>query len=135
MIDHVLANPEAETYQFVVRAIPHSADAEVARLARRCLDTEALRQEHVARISAEAAVSDLRTRIDDLERRANREAEVDLLRHQVAEVDLLRHQIAEERHLEAIFSTRTMRMLAPFRAAYAAPVDGEPHVPRGSVDR
>ena len=70
VIDHVLANPEAETYQFVVRAIPHSADAEVARLARRCLDTEeALRQERMARISAEAAVSDLRTRIDDLERR------------------------------------------------------------------
>jgi 2-polyprenyl-3-methyl-5-hydroxy-6-metoxy-1,4-benzoquinol methylase len=104
LVEHALASPEAETYQFVVRAVLHSADTEIAGLAHRAIACEeALRRERLARTAAEAEAAILRAALVD------RDTSPDHLRADVA---------AGLEHIDAIYATKSMRALAPFRAIY-----------------
>lgn len=112
VLEEAMADPEAETYQFVVRAVVHDGDAEVAELARRAIDlhTEAER----ARARA-----------------AGLEAEIDRLRDEVGTWERLHEEavahargfeaLSEDRRrqVEAIQATRSYRMLGPLRRVFA----------------
>jgi O-antigen biosynthesis protein len=90
LLPRLLEDPEAETYQFVINAVPDNGDAAVREIAERCdrLDQE-LRRE---RVRATAAASALRAS----EERAR----------------------AAERELAAIHATRIFRYAAPLRRLY-----------------
>jgi 2-polyprenyl-3-methyl-5-hydroxy-6-metoxy-1,4-benzoquinol methylase len=104
VVEHVLANPEAETYQFVVRAVPHGAESEISALADRAIAAdEAARRERIERIAAEAKAAEL------AEAHAALEAELADVRERL---DLA------NRHLDLLFRSKTMRAVAPFRAVY-----------------
>ena len=111
VLSSVLADPESETYQFVVRAVLHDGDHEVARLAERAvaLQTE-LDRERTRRTLAESELDEARATIANLHEQV--EEAVGHARGFEA--------LAEERgkHIEAIRSTRSYRMLAPFRAVF-----------------
>jgi 2-polyprenyl-3-methyl-5-hydroxy-6-metoxy-1,4-benzoquinol methylase len=97
VVEHVLANPEAETYQFVVRAVPHGAESEIAALADRAIAAEeGLRRERIERIAAEASQAALQAQLAEVEER----------------LDLA------NRHLDLIYRSKTMRAVAPFRSIY-----------------
>jgi 2-polyprenyl-3-methyl-5-hydroxy-6-metoxy-1,4-benzoquinol methylase len=105
----VLADPESETYQFVVRATIHDGDLEVAGLAERVvrLQTE-LDREQARRVRAETELDAARAEVSDL-RALHEEA----MGHARGFEALAREH---EQHIEALRSTRSYRMLAPFRA-------------------
>jgi 2-polyprenyl-3-methyl-5-hydroxy-6-metoxy-1,4-benzoquinol methylase len=107
----VLADPESETYQFVVRATLHDGDAEVANLAARAvrLQTE-LDRERARRVLAESELDEVRAEVPAL--RAMHEEAV--AHAQGFEALAKEH----ERHIEALRSTRSYRMLAPLRALF-----------------
>jgi SAM-dependent methyltransferase len=124
VVERALAAPEAETYQFVVRAVPHSADTAVADLAARAMRAEeALRRSELDRLVLEAELGAVRDallacqhELHELGERTGREATE--LRHQIDRCEEL---------IDALFATKTLRAAAPFRAAYAATKQrGEP---------
>jgi 2-polyprenyl-3-methyl-5-hydroxy-6-metoxy-1,4-benzoquinol methylase len=108
VLSSVLADPESEVYQFVVRAVVHDGDHEVARLAERVvdLDTE-LERERTRRTLAESELAEVRHDVEQLR------AELEMA---VAHVEGF-EALAEERlkHIEAIQASRSYRMMAPFR--------------------
>lgn len=103
LVEAVLAHPEAETYQFVVRAVPHDGSYEVSRLAARTLEAcEEARRERTRRIAAEGELAVLRTPAKETAadaKRARRKAK------------------ARSRKREAEMASRSMRYTAPMRAA------------------
>jgi 2-polyprenyl-3-methyl-5-hydroxy-6-metoxy-1,4-benzoquinol methylase len=105
VVAKVLTHPEAETYQFVVRAVPHDGDLERGRLAERCAEADELaRQLRIERVSMEAEMVLLR---DELARVA-------------AEASVWHQEAANQaQHVEALLSTKTMRAVAPLRALYS----------------
>jgi 2-polyprenyl-3-methyl-5-hydroxy-6-metoxy-1,4-benzoquinol methylase len=118
VVDAVLADPEASTYQFVLKAVPDDADAAVTKLRA---DAEAQRA-RIAVLERElagvrAAVQEALARAEDGEKRAadlearlaGTEEELDRGR---AEADGTRE------HLETVLATRTMRWSRQARAAY-----------------
>ncbi len=108
----VLADPDSETYQFVIRAVVHDGNAEVAELAGRALalqDELADERERRAAVEAErdeavVAASLLEPLLHDAEARA-RDYEA------LAE--------ARQRYIDALMSSRSYRMMAPLRAVRA----------------
>lgn len=117
VVDAALRAPEAETYQFVVRAVLHSGDHEVAGLAARRIEAdEARRRAEHERTALAAEVEVLRAELLAHQRRlAEVEARYD------DDTDALRDQIERcEELIDALFATKTLRAAAPFRAAYAA---------------
>jgi 2-polyprenyl-3-methyl-5-hydroxy-6-metoxy-1,4-benzoquinol methylase len=105
------ADAESETYQFVVQAVLHDGDAEIANLARRAVALQAdLERERSAREVAERALDALRTEVDEQRQ---------LLADATATAQGF-ERLAQERadHIEAMQSTRSYRMLAPFRAVF-----------------
>jgi SAM-dependent methyltransferase len=112
ILERATADAESETYQFVVQAIVHDGDAEVANLAKRAviLQTD-LERERAARAAAEQDLDGLRTEVVELRQRL---AEVT---SQATAFELLAQEHAA--HIEAIQSTRSYRMLAPFRSLFA----------------
>jgi SAM-dependent methyltransferase len=123
VVERALAAPEAETYQFVVRAVPHSGDTEVARLADRAIQAEdELRRRELDRLVLEAELGVVRDALLDCQRQLH-----DLGERSGRESDELRAQIDRcETLIAALFSTKTLRAAAPFRAAYAASRRGDP---------
>jgi 2-polyprenyl-3-methyl-5-hydroxy-6-metoxy-1,4-benzoquinol methylase len=130
VVDAALAQPDAETYQFVVRAVRHDGDAEVARLAARCIKAEeAVRQAEEAAGQAErslaAAAEAQRQEAERGHQEADRwQAEADHLAAEAQrwhdEADRWQAEAeAQRQHVEAIFATRTMRTIQPFRNLYA----------------
>ena len=126
-VESVLSHAEAETYQFVVRALPHNGDLEVKRLAERAVESyEEARRERLGRLAAESAAARLQVEAEE----ANNHAELRLAavtRLQVeaeeAHIDaerLYREAFANARHIEALLATKTMRVAAPLRALYGA---------------
>ena len=117
VVERALASPEAETYQFVVRAVPHSADTEVQALAARAIRAEDdLRRADLDRLVLEADLGAVRDalltcqrQLHELGERSGREATE--LRDQIDRCEAL---------IAALFATKTLRAAAPFRAAYAA---------------
>jgi SAM-dependent methyltransferase len=123
VVERALAAPEAETYQFVVRAVPQSGHTEVAALADRAIRAEdELRRGELDRLVLEAelcvvrdALLDCQRQLHELGERSGREGHE--LREQIERCETL---------IGALFSTKTLRAAAPFRAAYAASRRGDP---------
>lgn len=112
VLERVVAEEESETYQFVVQAVLHDGDAELANLAVRAvaLHTD-LERERARRVLAESELADAR-------------AEADGIRPLLEEAEAHAHGfelLSQERqqHIDALVSTRSYRMLAPFRALFA----------------
>jgi O-antigen biosynthesis protein len=124
IIESVLANPEAETYQFVVRAVPHNGDHEVSQLAKRTIDSyEELRHERAKRLSAEAELAAVKeaTRKSLLDADSKLSALRAELRAANTEADKLRQAVATKtRKVDALLSSKTWRYTAPTRAVYRA---------------
>lgn len=146
VVETVLAHPEAETYQFVVRAVPHDGDLEVSRLAARTLEAyDQVRRDRSARLAAEAEIIVLRDAVKSAD------AELIMLRDAVklakAEVTVLRDAVkpakaelavardavksakadserwrkeasVKTRKVEMLMASKTMRYTAPMRAVY-----------------
>jgi hypothetical protein len=109
-----LASDEAQTYQFIVQAVPHSGDQQVARLAERCLVAEealdAERRRAAARQSElEQALAQTGAELQSLQDRSS--AETTELRDQVAR---------QQEHIDSIMSSKTMRAVGPLRSLYAS---------------
>lgn len=123
VLEATLAAPEAETYQFVVRAVLHSGDTEVTDLAARRIEADDARRrvEHeLAACHAELAV--LRTELV-----AHQQQLADVEARYDADTTALREQIHRcEQLIDALFATKTLRAAAPFRAAYAAARRADP---------
>ena len=119
VVDAVRADPESETYQFVLRAVRDDAEAAVSKLRA---DAEAMRDRitildgelAAARSRAEgseARAEDAEKRVADMETRlAGTVEELDSVR---ADLDGLR------RHLEEVLGTRTMRWTHQAREVYS----------------
>ena len=111
VLEAVLADPEAETYQFVVRATLHDGDVEVADQAARAvrlqsaLDQErAEHQEAVRRLEGlEQEVTALRALLEEAQEHARG-------------FEALSNAHAEE--LRAIQASRSYRLLRPLRALF-----------------
>lgn len=117
-VEALLANPEAETYQFICRVVPHSGEVELERLAERAIEAnERARRMHADRLLALAEIEQLRTAC------CAATAERDML---MAELDVARGEangwfdVAHEKHLqlEALERTKSMRLLRGPRRAY-----------------
>nr|WP_297425908.1 class I SAM-dependent methyltransferase [uncultured Actinotalea sp.] len=100
VLEWVSAQPEATTYQFVLRAVVDDADGRVLAVAA---ERDALR----------STVRDLRVQVGRLEERL---AEVTRLEEDLARVRAERGAAAAE--LDALRSTKTMRLLERPRRAY-----------------
>jgi hypothetical protein len=103
-----MRDAEAETYQFVVKAVPNDADGEVARAAQRYRELDAaLGQERLARLEAERERDGWIARVRDLE-----------LQVQALEEARLDEHFARQ-ELEALRQTKTFRATARLRRAYS----------------
>jgi SAM-dependent methyltransferase len=119
VVDAVRADPEAATYQFVLRAVRDDAEAAVTMLRA---DAEAMRDRIVVLegelAAARAAAQESQGRAEDADKRAD-----DLenrLAGTVEELDSVRAELATLRaHLDALHATRTMRWTHQAREAYS----------------
>jgi 2-polyprenyl-3-methyl-5-hydroxy-6-metoxy-1,4-benzoquinol methylase len=119
VVDAVRADPEAQTYQFVLKAVLDDADAAVAQLRA---DAEAQR-DHIGVLEAALAAArvmaqESQGRAEDADKRA-----ADLenrLAGAVEELDAMRAELAGLRaHLDELHATRTMRWTHQAREAYS----------------
>ena len=102
-----MRDPEAETYQFVVKAVPNDADGELARAAERYRELDAeLGEERLARLALEQERVEWQERIYNLE-----------LQIQALEEARLEEAWAKQ-ELEALRQTTTFRATATLRRAY-----------------
>lgn len=106
VLDVVMADPEAETYQFVFTAVPVGADEKVQQMSERAL-------------AADRAVEDLTVRVADLEEQAAQlQRERDRARTKVVGLRTeLRKRRAEVTRLR---NSRTLRYTAWLRRLYKA---------------
>ncbi|MDA8148217.1 MAG: class I SAM-dependent methyltransferase [Actinomycetota bacterium] len=100
LIDGILEDPEAETYQFVVQAVVDNGDHAVVALADRLAELS----DHVHHEGVRRALL-----LRDLRERAEMEEEIRWLRRSLEE--------AEGRYA-AILGTKTFRLVAPLRRLY-----------------
>jgi SAM-dependent methyltransferase len=111
VIDQVLADPEALTYQFVVRGVVDDADHAIDRLSEReqaARDEIHLLSRQVARLVRENEALIERS-----------EAERERWRSERERADILRSEIREvQRSIELIEATKTMRVLRVPRGLY-----------------
>ena len=108
------ADPESNTYQFVVRAVIDDGHTVTANLAERVLAVEAERDDERQRCTA--LEGELERSRDEL---AALHAKLDATE---AEARLFEERSEEHReHVEALMSTRSYRLLAPVRAVRARP--------------
>jgi 2-polyprenyl-3-methyl-5-hydroxy-6-metoxy-1,4-benzoquinol methylase len=111
VLAEVVADPESETYQFVVRAVLHDGDAELANLAARAVALQTdLERERARRVLAEAELEQAVTEAAALR---------PLLDEAVAHAQGFEALSKElEQNIEAMRSTRSYRMLAPLRSVF-----------------
>jgi 2-polyprenyl-3-methyl-5-hydroxy-6-metoxy-1,4-benzoquinol methylase len=127
MLSAVLRDPEAETYQFVVRAVPLDAASAVADLAPRVLRLED--ELHQAKRDRQREAESLERRIEVAEQRAataeahahdvesgTRDRLRDAEAAAAAHADLAAHSSAE---LEAMRRTRLFRWTSTLRSLYS----------------
>ena len=141
-INSILEDPEAETYQFVVKAVQDNGTRTLATLAHRVNELSdhvhdevvrtALRhaEMHELNAGAERRELNLRAEMHELTLRAEmnelrapheemRKLQRDLERTRSA-LDQAQRESAESREqVDAILKTKTFRLLAPFRRLYA----------------
>jgi 2-polyprenyl-3-methyl-5-hydroxy-6-metoxy-1,4-benzoquinol methylase len=119
VVDAVRADPEAQTYQFVLKAVLDDANAAVAQLRA---DAEAQR-DHIGVLEAALAAArvmaqETQGRAEDADKRA-----ADLenrLAGAVEELDAMRAELAGLRaHLDELHATRTLRWTHQAREAYS----------------
>ncbi|MDQ1415928.1 MAG: hypothetical protein QOF81_1541 [Acidimicrobiaceae bacterium] len=114
VIDRILEDPEAETYQFVVKAVLDDGDARVQSLSQEYESLEdRLNQKDrlIARLEGQvkdseetiAAMADAIAQTTELERRT---------------AELEARAVEAEQALEAVLQTKTMRTVAPLRRVY-----------------
>jgi 2-polyprenyl-3-methyl-5-hydroxy-6-metoxy-1,4-benzoquinol methylase len=126
VVESVRADPEAMTYQFVLRAVPDDADSAISKLRA---DAEAMRSEaDAARERADALTRDLaaaRAKVEEIQARAEdadkRAADLEIrLAGTVEELDGVRAELdGLRRHLEELRATRTMRWTHQAREVYS----------------
>lgn len=118
VVESVLAHPEAETYQFVVRAVPHSGDLEVSRLATRTIEAyDQVRRERSRRLVVEAELAVLQEEAKSA-RAAEKSAQASE-KSARADAERWKQQASSKaRHVERLMTSKTMRYSAPMRAAY-----------------
>ena len=124
LVERILADPDAETYQFVVKAVIDDASSATHQLSQRYQQAQA----QVARSASEIAdlrrqVSDLRHQVATAEDRARvaddtLAVEMSAAVHRADEADA-RARDAEDR-VRALQQTRLFRYAAPARRAYSA---------------
>lgn len=107
-----LADDEAETYQFVVRAVVHDGDSEMSALADRVVALgDELHDERRRRITAEQALDEtlrhLEAQAEELDQLTRVQEDLALAR---ADATAIRAELA------AVRATRSYRWLAPLRA-------------------
>jgi 2-polyprenyl-3-methyl-5-hydroxy-6-metoxy-1,4-benzoquinol methylase len=133
-IDEVLEDPEAETYQFVMKSVRDNGTQAVAALADRVAElTDQLGREEVQSAllrqdlrEASAAKENLQDQVANLERHINAlDGHVTGLEQTIAQ---LHHALAEsEQRHQALLATKAFRMMAPLRRVY-----GLLRTPRGN---
>ena len=107
----VMADAESETYQFVVRALVHDGNAETANLAGRAVALQTdLDRERTQRAALQRELLEVRDELGAV--RAELEDAVGRA-HRFEELSQ-----EHERHIEALRSTRSYRMMAPARAIF-----------------
>jgi 2-polyprenyl-3-methyl-5-hydroxy-6-metoxy-1,4-benzoquinol methylase len=125
VVDAVVADPEAATYQFVLRAVPDDADAAVSKLradaeAQRDRITDLERELSRARTGIQEALGrseDAEKRAADLEARLA--GTVDELDRARTELDRAATELGAVRaELQRVHATRTMRWSRQARAVY-----------------
>jgi 2-polyprenyl-3-methyl-5-hydroxy-6-metoxy-1,4-benzoquinol methylase len=132
-INSILQDPEAETYQFVVKAVQDNGTRTLSTLADRVNELADRAHDEVVRTAL------LRKEITDQERvRQNLQHELDrsqrALQRALDELQAARHECELYRQqAEAILNTKTFRLLSPMRRLYgrvrgsqAAPPQGAP---------
>ena len=106
-LSSVLADPESRTYQFVVQAVLHDGDQEVAAGRARSPCRTELDRAHPAHVGGERARRGSEPPSSTCTSRS--------LRQSATRVASRPSRRSTERNIEAIQSTRSYRMLAPFR--------------------
>jgi 2-polyprenyl-3-methyl-5-hydroxy-6-metoxy-1,4-benzoquinol methylase len=124
-IDEVLQDPEAETYQFVMKSVRDNGTQATAELADRVAElTDQLGREGVRSAllrqdlhEASAARENLQDQVANLERHINAlDGHVAGLDQTIAQ---LHHALAEsEQRHQALLATKSFRMMAPLRRVY-----------------
>jgi len=113
-VNDILEDPEAETYQFVVKALPDNGTRTMATLAQKVTDlTDEAHGEVVRTALLLKRLHDAEREVEDLQ-----SARRDLRRAHQALAELQAQRDAFEQENRAILSTRTFRMLSPFRRIY-----------------
>jgi len=113
-VNGILEDPEAETYQFVVKALPDNGTQTMSTLAQKVTDlTDEAHGEVVRTALHLKRLHDAEREIEDLQ-----SARRDLGRAHQALAELQAQKDAVEQENRAILSTRTFRMLSPFRRVY-----------------
>jgi 2-polyprenyl-3-methyl-5-hydroxy-6-metoxy-1,4-benzoquinol methylase len=133
-IDEILKDPEAETYQFVMKSVRDNGTQAVAALADRVAElTDQLGREGVQSAllrqdlrQASATRENLQDQVGNLERHINAlDGHVAGLDQTIAQ---LHHALAEsEQRHQALLATKAFRMMAPLRRVY-----GLLRTPRGN---
>jgi O-antigen biosynthesis protein len=124
-IDEILQDPEAETYQFVMKSVRDNGTQATAELADRVAElTDQLGREGVRSAllrqdlhEASAARENLQDQVANLERHINAlDGHVAGLDQTIAQ---LHHALAEsEQRHQALLATKSFRMMAPLRRVY-----------------
>jgi 2-polyprenyl-3-methyl-5-hydroxy-6-metoxy-1,4-benzoquinol methylase len=124
-IDEVLEDPEAETYQFVMKSVRDNGTQALAELADRVAElTDHLGREGVRSAllrqdlrEASAAKENLQDQVANLERHISAlDGHVAGLEQTIAQ---LHHALAEsEQRHQALLATKSFRMMAPLRRVY-----------------
>jgi 2-polyprenyl-3-methyl-5-hydroxy-6-metoxy-1,4-benzoquinol methylase len=133
-IHQILQDPEAETYQFVVKAVLDNGDHVLTTLADRVMElndrahhevvrTALLREELRERDGLAQQVRDLKVRLKERDELA---LQVQRLQSKSTERDRLARQVEEVRaelrvcrqEIDALLATKTLRYLGPFRRLY-----------------
>lgn len=109
LVEQVLQDPDATTYQFVVRAVPDDADWAVEKMRRQFeqrlaeVEQEAARRAATVQAAHERECDDLRTKIGDYH---------DQVMARDAEIDDLREHLAALRETRAVRAAHTAHGLA-----------------------
>ena len=113
-INSILEDPEAETYQFVVKAVQDNGTRTLATLAQRV--NELSDQVHDEVVRTALLHSEMHERHTDQEE--IRKLQRDLERTRSALQQAQQESTQSRQQVEAILSTKTFRLLAPFRQLY-----------------
>lgn len=120
LVEQVLQDPDASTYQFVVRAVPESADWAVSRMREQFEERERAAEQLLRAEQARVAAAEDRVGVVLGEMQERLSAMHDQVVARDEEIAQLRAE------LQALHGTRTLRATRRARAAYGALRGGDP---------